>query len=77
MNIENLEKNNIIEKNNNIVNETTQKNFLETTLGKTINTAIDIGMRAILPDFMENELISVKENLFNYGLKDRDKTNYK
>ncbi len=77
MNIENLEKNNVIEKNNNIVNETTQKNFLETTLGKTINTAIDIGMRAILPDFMENEVISLKENLFNYGLKDRDKTNYK
>lgn len=71
MKIESLEKNNNIELNNNIVNEKSQKNFLESTLGKTINTAIDIGIRAILPDFLENEVINIKNNLFNYGLKDR------
>ena len=70
MNIENLEKNNNIEINNNLVNENTQRNFLETTLGQTINTAIDIGIRSILPDFVDKQIINIKDNLINYGLKD-------
>lgn len=70
MKLENLQNNNL-ELNNKIVNENTQKIFLETTLGKTVNTAIDIGLRAILPDFVENEVIGIKNNLLNYGLKDR------
>ena len=45
-------------------------NFLETTLGKAINTAIDIGIRALLPDFIDEQIINVKDNLMNYGLKD-------
>lgn len=68
MELNNLEKN--IKLNNLTINEETQKNFLETTLGKTINTAIDIGIRAILPEFVEDQIINVKDNLFNYGLKD-------
>ena len=70
MKIENLEKNNNLKISNNIVNEKTQKNFLETTLGKTVNTAIDIGLRAVLPDLVEDQVINIKDNLFNYGLKD-------
>ncbi|MCI8444542.1 MAG: hypothetical protein HFJ37_05255 [Clostridia bacterium] len=70
MEINNLEKNNNIDLNQNIVNEKTQKHFLETTLGKTINTAIDIGMRAILPDFIEEYTINIKDNLLDYGLKE-------
>lgn len=70
MKLENLQNNNL-ELNNKIVNENTQKSFLETTLGKTVNTAIDIGLRAILPDFVENQVIGIKNNLLNYGLKDR------
>ena len=70
MEINNLEKNNNIELNNNLVNENTQKNFLETTLGKTINTAVDIGIRALLPDFFEDQIINLKDNLLEYGLKD-------
>ena len=70
MKLENVQNNNL-ELNNKIVNENTQKSFLETTLGKTVNTAIDIGLRAILPDFVENEIIGIKNNLLNYGLKDR------
>ena len=70
MEIHNLEKNNNIELNNNLVNENTQKNFLETTLGKTINTAVDIGIRALLPDFFEDQIINLKDNLLEYGLKD-------
>lgn len=75
MEVNDLEKNNNIELNNNVVNEIEQKNFLETALGKTINTAIDIGIRAILPDFIDEQIINIKDNLLNYGLKEGiDKT---
>ncbi len=70
MEINNLEKNNEINLENNLINENTQKNFLETTLGKTINTAVDIGIRALLPDFIDEQIINIKDNLLNYGLKD-------
>ena len=50
--------------------EKEQKNFLETTLGKTINTGIDIGIRAILPDYIEEQIIDLKDNLIKYGLKE-------
>ena len=62
--------NNNIEINNNLELEKNQKNFLETTLGKTINTGIDIGIRSILPDFIEEQIIDLKDNLIKYGLKD-------
>lgn len=56
--------------NKNIEIEEKQKSFLETTLGKTINTGIDIGIRTILPDYIEDQIIDLKNNLINYGLKD-------
>ena len=62
--------NNTIEINNNLNNEVEQQNFLETTLGKTINTGIDIGIRALLPDYIEEQIIDLKDNLIKYGLKD-------
>ena len=73
-----LENNKKIEKNNNLensndnelTNEKEQKSFLETTLGKTINTAIDIGLRWVLPDFIENQIIDVKDSLIKGGLKE-------
>lgn len=55
---------------NNLEQGQAQNKFLETTLGKTINTGIDIGIRAILPDYIEEQIIDLKDNLFNYGLKD-------
>ena len=70
MEIENLEKNNNLEMDNNLNVENEQKSFLETTLGKTINTAVDIGIRALLPDFIDEQIINIKDNLLEYGLKD-------
>ncbi|MCI8760823.1 MAG: hypothetical protein HFJ34_06925 [Clostridia bacterium] len=70
MEISKLEKDNQIGLNNNLINEKAQKSFLETTLGKTISTAVDIGIRAVLPEFLEDQVINIKNNLFNYGLKD-------
>ena len=61
---------NDIERNNKLLNNNEQNNFLETTLGKVINTGIDIGIRAIFPDFLEDEIINIKDNIFNYGIAD-------
>lgn len=51
-------------------NDINQNKFLETSLGKSINTGIDIGLRTVLPDFIEDEVINIKDNLLKYGLKD-------
>jgi hypothetical protein len=50
--------------------EVEQEKFLETTLGKAINTGVDIGIRALLPDVIEDQVIDIKDNLLNYGLKE-------
>ena len=70
MEINKLEKNNNLDINNNIELEKEQKNFLNTTLGKTINSAIDIGIRAALPDFLDEQIVNIKNNLLKYGLKE-------
>ena len=70
MEVKELEKNNEINLKNNLEKENDQKKFLETTLGKTINAGLDIGIRALLPDFIDEQIINLKDNLFEYGLKD-------
>lgn len=70
MEMNNLEKENTIDIKENLVNEKTQKKFLETALGKTINTAVEIGIRAVLPDFIDDQIINIKDNLIDYGLKE-------
>lgn len=47
-----------------------QNSFLDSTLGKTINTAIDLGLRWVLPDFVENQVIDIKNSLIKGGLKE-------
>ena len=60
MKIENEINNNIkIEKNN----------FLNNIIGKTINNAIDVGLKTILPDLIENQIIDIKNSLIENGLK--------
>lgn len=59
-----IEQNLVLEKNN------TRENFLNSTLWKTINNGIDIGLRYALPDLIEDEIIDLKDNLINFGLKD-------
>ncbi len=65
-----MEIENQLNMSNEIINKNEQISFLETTLGKTINTAIDFGIRAILPEFLDEQIINLKDNLLNYGLKD-------
>lgn len=47
-----------------------QKKFLETNLGKTINAALDIGIKAALPNLIENQIIDIKNAIFEQGFKD-------
>ena len=63
-----LEKSNQIE--NEIMTEKNQNKFLETMLGKTINGAVDIGLRWVLPDLIEDEIINIKDSLIKGGLKE-------
>ncbi len=68
MNLENTIKINNL--NNEINLEKNQNIFLDSMLGKAINTGIDIGIRAALPDIIEDQVINIKDNVMNYGLKD-------
>lgn len=52
-----------------IVTDKNQNNFLESTLGKTINMAVDVGLRWVLPDLIEDEIIDIKNSLVKEGLK--------
>ena len=54
---------------NNINIEKNKNNFLNNIIGKTINNALDIGLRAILPDLIENQIINIKNELIENGLK--------
>lgn len=47
-----------------------QKSFLETALGKAINSAINYGLKKLLPDFIEDQIIEIKDEIFNNGIKD-------
>ena len=59
---------NNIETSKELVTEKEQNNFLETTFGQVINSAIDIGIRALLPNFLEDGIINVKNTLLKQGL---------
>lgn len=54
----------------NIEVEKEQKNFLETTLGGIINTGLDVGIKFLLPDFIEDEVIQIKDSILKNGFKE-------
>ncbi|MGN1299069.1 MAG: hypothetical protein ACI4UE_03705 [Candidatus Scatovivens sp.] len=47
-----------------------QKSFLNNTLGKVINSGLDIGLRAALPDFIEEQIIEIKDAMLENGFKE-------
>lgn len=55
--------------NNNVNLEKNKNNFFNNIIGKTINNAIDVGLRVILPDLIENQIIDIKNALIENGLK--------
>ncbi len=47
-----------------------QNNFLETSLGKTINTALNVGLRFLLPNIIEDQVIEIKDTIIKDGFKE-------
>ena len=47
-----------------------QEEFLESTLGQIINTSIDIGIKVALPEWAEDDVIDIKDTVFNEGFKE-------
>ena len=47
-----------------------QEGFLQSKVGQIVNSAVDFGLREILPDFVEDEVIEVKDALITGGLKE-------
>lgn len=60
--------------NSQVVTHENQKNFLESTLGQVINGGINLGLRALLPDLIEDEVIQVKDSIITDGFKAGIKT---
>lgn len=55
---------------NYVITSEIQKNFLDTTIGRTINSVLNIGLKALLPDLIENQVIDVKDTIIKYGFKE-------
>lgn len=47
-----------------------QENFLQSNLGEIINNAVDIGIKAVLPDLIEDEIINIKDTMIENGFKE-------
>ena len=62
----NLTNQNQIQQDQNIGQK--QNKFLDTMLGKAINTGINLGIRALLPNFIEDQVIELKDTLIKEGL---------
>lgn len=65
-----------LDNNNNLGNVTyeKQKSFLESNLGQVINGGIDLGLRALLPDVIEDEIIEIKDSIITDGFSAGVKT---
>ena len=64
----NLQNN--LNNNNELIKVQDQTNFIETGLGKTINFGLDLGLRALLPDFLEQQVIDVKDTILKNGFSE-------
>lgn len=67
----NLEQENTIENIvENEVTEESQNKFLQTAIGKVINTTFDVALRSILPNSIEDQIIDIKNTIINEGFKE-------
>ena len=51
-----------------------QNNFIETAIGKAVDFGLDVGIKAIAPNFIEEQVIDIKDNIFKHGLKEGIRT---
>lgn len=47
-----------------------QRNFLETDIGKAINMAVDIGLKSVLPDLIDDQIIEIKNTILEQGFSE-------
>lgn len=47
-----------------------QEKFLNSTFGSALNNALDVGLRFILPDVVEDEVIEIKDAFLKNGISD-------
>lgn len=59
--IQNIRENNILEE--------AQEKFLKSNLGQAINSGVNLGIKALLPNFIEDEVINIKDALITDGFK--------
>ena len=64
----NLQNN--LNNSNELIKVQDQTNFIETGLGKTINFGLDLGLRAVLPDFLEQQVIDIKDTILKNGFSE-------
>lgn len=50
--------------------ENAQKTFLESDIGKAINSAIDIGLKCALPNLIEDQVIEIKNTILEQGFQE-------
>lgn len=62
----------IEDKNINVQSElkSIQEQFLKSSLGNVVNNAVDIGLKSVLPDLIEDEVIKVKDTILENGFKE-------
>ena len=54
---------------NQLVNEQSQNSFLQSALGKVINIGLDMGIRAALPNVIEDQVINIKDEILQNGFQ--------
>ena len=62
-----------LEIDNKLVNEKIiekQRNFFNSNIGKAINIGMDIGIRCLFPDLIENQIINIKNSIIEKGFKE-------
>lgn len=50
--------------------EKKQENFLKKNLGTIVDTAVNVGLKVILPDVIEDQVIEIKDTILESGLKE-------
>lgn len=55
---------------NSLITEKVQRNFLQTKIGQAVNTGLNLGIRYVLPDLIEDQVIDIKDSFIKDGFKE-------
>ncbi len=55
---------------NNLTLEKNQKNYLKNNIGNLINKGINLGLKYVLPDLVENQIIEIKDTIISNGFSE-------